>query len=344
MELKAVSLFCGCGGADLGLVGGFDYLGKIYPKNNIEIVHASDINPKAIETYNANFSHKALCEDVCDIDFKLNEADIVIGGFPCQNFSTVNPTKDPEDKSNQLFWELSRVVKQTQPKVFIGENVRGFATLKKGKYLRMALEEFENIGYDVQWTILNSSHYGVPQLRQRVFIVGFRKDLNLKGKFQFPEATHGPGLKPITPLKRVLFDHDTVGEKYYFSARAVEGVKKAKKNMKRAVAQDTDGPCLTITAHLAKVSLNSRDPVLLVNPEKERYRRFSPREAARIQSFPDSFEFPVSQGNAYIQIGNAIPPVIMWHLVRSVTRTLNNQSNENEPIIDIESRQYLLAM
>ena len=111
-------------------------------------------------------------------------------------------------------------------------------------------------------------------------------------------------------------------EKYYFSERAVQGMKNAKNNMKRGLYQDLNKPCLTVTSHLAKVSLNSRDPVLLVNPEKELYRRFTPLEAARIQSFPDEFIFAGSETDAYRQIGNAIPPVMFWHISDSVKNYL----------------------
>ena len=329
-KLKAISLFCGCGGADLGLVGGFRYLGKRYKKQPIVITHASDIDNKAVATYNANFKHKADCIDVRSLNFSSESADIVLGGFPCQNFSTVNPTKNPEDRDNQLFWEMSRIVRQVRPKVLIAENVKGFARLKKGKYLNLALKSFEDLGYTIHWKILNASHYGVPQLRERVIIVGFRNDIYKKAnsEFRFPKHTHGTDNTPCVPLKRVLIPDDVVGEKYYFSKRAVEGVKRAKPNMKRAVAQDVNGPCLTITSHLAKVSLNSRDPVLLVDPSKERYRRFSPLEAARIQSFPDNFEFVGSQGDAYRQIGNAIPPVMMWKLTNSIIKVLKSVDNE----------------
>lgn len=110
--------------------------------------------------------------------------------------------------------------------------------------------------------------------------------------------------------------------KYYFSERAVQGMKNAKNNMKRGLAQNLNEPCLTVTSHLAKVSLNSRDPVLLVNPEKELYRRFTPREAARIQSFPDKFEFVGSEATAYRQIGNAIPPVMFWYIMNTVEKYL----------------------
>lgn len=101
-------------------------------------------------------------------------------------------------------------------------------------------------------------------------------------------------------------------------------MKNAKKNMKRGLAQDLNAPCLTVTSHLAKVSLNSRDPVLLVDPTKERYRRFTPREAARIQSFPETFQFAGSEADAYRQIGNAIPPVMFWHIANAVAELLKN--------------------
>jgi len=100
-------------------------------------------------------------------------------------------------------------------------------------------------------------------------------------------------------------------------------MKRAKNNMKRGLYQNLEEPCLTITSHLAKVSLNSRDPVLLVDAEKELYRRFTPREAARIQSFPENFTFVGSEGDAYRQIGNAVPPVLAWHIARSLMDTLD---------------------
>lgn len=332
-KFKVTSIFCGCGGADLGITGGFSYLRKQYRKHPMNIVHASDIDIKAVNTYNNNFKHKAICVDVRDVDFNNSSSDLVIGGFPCQNFSTVNPLKDPENKDHQLFWELVRAVSEIKPIAFIGENVKGFARLKKGKYLHMAIDAFEEIGYNVKYEILNSSHYGVPQLRERVFLVGIRKDLAINDDFQFPLPTHGEGLKKIVPIKRVKIDDDVVGEKYYFSKRAVEGVKKAKNNMKRALAQDINGPCLTITSHLAKVSLNSRDPVLLVDPANEKYRRFTPREAARIQSFPEGFEFVGSQGDAYRQIGNAVPPLVMWHIIEQLVPILEKAKYNHIPDI-----------
>ena len=314
-NIKVISLFCGCGGADLGIVGGFNYLSKYYNKHKVEIIHASDIDKKAVATYNANFEHPAMVSDVRDLSFKGVFADLVIGGFPCQNFSTLNPNKKPEHKDSQLFWQLARVVEEVNPSVFIGENVKGFFKLNDGKYFKLAKSEFERIGYNVYFKLLNASGYGIPQVRERLIMVGIKRAIDNQ-TFSFPVPLHAEG--KLVPLSRVIDSLMPEDPKYFFSKRAVEGVKKAKPNMKRALAQDLSKPCLTITSHLAKVSLNSRDPVLLVDVDKEQYRRFTPREAARIQSFPDTFIFEGSDGDAYRQIGNAIPPVMLWHVFDAI--------------------------
>jgi len=319
-KIKAISLFCGCGGADLGLVGGFTYLGKKYSSTGVEVFHASDINLKAVETYNLNFKHKAVVADVNGLSFKKGSADIVMGGFPCQSFSTVNPTKRPDDIKTQLFWQMARVIEQVQPKVMIAENVKGFFSLEGGKYFNLAKKEFERIGYSISYKVVSAADFGVPQRRERLLMVGIKK--SLRKNFEFPQQTHGEGgkLKRRAVLKDVIDELAIENQRYYFSKRAVEGVKRAKPNMKRALAQDLNSQCLTVTSHLAKVSLNSRDPVLLVDPAKELYRRFTTREAARIQSFPDSFQFAGSEADAYRQIGNAVPPVLMWNHAHAIMR------------------------
>jgi DNA (cytosine-5)-methyltransferase 1 len=265
-KIKAISLFCGCGGADLGLVGGFEFLGVRYPRTGIRIIHASDINAKAVETYNLNFRHKAVVDDIANLSFKKGEADIVIGGFPCQAFSTVNPTKKPHHKKNQLFLEMANVVRKVRPKIFIAENVKGFYCLSNGKYFRLAKEKFQKLGYKIYDKLVDMSEHGVPQLRERLFMVGIKNDIRhkLKKDFEFPEPDHGEQSsikKPKVPLKSVIDSLIPPDPKYYFSEKALLGVKRAKPNMKRALAQDLEKPCLTITSHLAKVSINSRDPV-----------------------------------------------------------------------------------
>lgn len=320
-KIKVASFFCGCGGSDLGILGNFEFLEKHYKSLPFEITYALDFDKYAVETYNANFEHRAICDDIKNIDTsKIDQFDLLLGGFPCQSFSTVNPTKNTNDDRANLYKELVNILKQKQPKYFICENVKGLMTLQKGEILKKVIKEFKGVGYNVKYQLLLASNFGIPQKRERVFIVGIRKDIDVK--YIFPKDTHSEqerrNSKKWEPLKSVIPQLAIENQKYYFSQKAVEGMKNAKNNMKRGLFQDLEGQCLTITSHLSKTSLNSRDPVLLVDLEKEIYRRFTPREAASIQSFPENFIFPVSETQMYKQIGNAIPPVLMWHVANSL--------------------------
>lgn len=323
---NVVSLFCGCGGVDLGVVGDFIFNQRSYAKHPCKIVYACDIDAKAVESHKLNFdADQVVCTDICEVPSEAIPAcDILMGGFPCQSFSTVNPTKDPFDDRANLYKQMARVVKAKQPKVFIAENVKGMMTLHKGEIFKKVIAAFEDAGYKAFHALLNAADYEVPQKRERVIIVGVRRDIwEEKGTFTFPSKITGNSRPPLSiAVPELAIDN----EKYYFSERAVQGMKNAKNNMKRGLAQKLDEPCLTITSHLAKVSLNSRDPVLLVDAENERYRRFTPLEAARIQSFPDNFKFAGSETTAYKQIGNAIPPVMFWHVTNAVIEYLGEQS------------------
>ena len=318
---KVVSLFSGCGGCDQGIVGDFIFNKKKYERLPYELVYAMDIDQKALNTHKLNFTcDEVRCADICEVDTsEIPACDIVIGGFPCQSFSTVNPTKDPFDDRANLYKQMVRVIQDKQPLAFIAENVKGLMTLHKGEIFKKVREAFEDAGYILSFKLLNAADYGVPQKRERVILVGFRKDLNLQ--YEFPEATNAGNWMPLSIAVPKLAIEE---KKYYFSQRAVEGMKNAKPNMKRGLWQSLNEPCLTVTSHLAKVSLNSRDPVLLVNPEKELYRRFTPREAARIQSFPDEFQFAGSETDAYRQIGNAVPPVLFWHVTKQIAKMFEN--------------------
>lgn len=327
-KIKVASFFCGCGGSDLGMLGDFDFLNKYYSGLPFDIKYALDFDKNAVETYNANFDHRAICEDIKNVNIEeIIDFDLLLGGFPCQSFSTVNPNKDTNDNRANLYKELVKILRAKQPKFFICENVKGLMTLQKGEIIKKVITEFESVGYRVKYKLLLASNFGIPQKRERVFIIGVRNDLDID--YKFPDPTHSesflPNTKKLVPLKEVIPQLAIDDSKYYFSKKAVEGMKNAKNNMKRGLFQDLNGQCLTITSHLAKTSLNSRDPVLLVNPEKEIYRRFTPREAASIQSFPDNFVFPVSETQAYKQIGNAIPPVLMWHVANALVKCCSEE-------------------
>nr|MBP3281720.1 DNA (cytosine-5-)-methyltransferase [Treponema sp.] len=317
-KLKVASLFCGCGGTDVGLLGNFDFLGKHYGSNNMEIVYANDIDDNACKIFEENFGLKPDNRDIRQVpSSELPDFDILTGGFPCQSFSIIaqNPKRlGVKDDRGKLFFEMCRILKDKQPKCFIAENVKGLLTANQKSAFPLILEEFTNSGYDVKYMVLNSANFGVPQKRERVIMVGFRKDLNID--FSFPAQTIKDE-KLYEPLKKVI--ENSVDEKYYFSEKAVAGMMKKREKMNKGRAQDIEKPCNTVGAHLAKVSLNSTDPVLF---NGNRYRRFTPREVARIQSFPEQFSLVGTEAAQYRALGNAIPPVMIWYVANKVKNSL----------------------
>lgn len=317
-KLKVASLFCGCGGTDVGLLGDFEFLGNHYASNDLEIVYANDIDDNACSIFKENFGIEPDNRDIREVTSdEIPEFDILTGGFPCQSFSIIaqNPKRlGVKDERGKLFFEMCRILREKQPKCFIAENVKGILTANKKSAFPLIIKEFEESGYDVSYSILNSANYGVPQKRERVIIVGFRKDLGIK--FEFPDVIVSDE-EAFTPLSKVI--ENEVDEKYFFSQRAVDGMMRKRASMNKGRAQDITKPCNTVGAHLAKVSLNSTDPVLLVN---ERYRRFTPREVARIQSFPENFELVGSEAAQYRALGNAIPPVMFWYVAKTVRENL----------------------
>ena len=317
-KLRVASLFFGCGGTDVGLLGDFDFLGKHYDSNSMEIVYANDIDDNACNIFKENFGIVPDNRDIREVKSNdIPEFDILTGGFPCQSFSIVaqNPKRlGVKDERGKLFFEMCRILKERQPKCFIAENVKGILTANKKSAFPLILKEFEDSGYDVQYRILNSANYGVPQKRERVIIVGFRNDLNVK--FDFPESIISDETK-FEPLGKVV--EKSVDDKYFFSQRAVDGMLRRRESMNKGRAQDLGKPCNTVGAHLAKVSLNSTDPVL---KEGSKYRRFTPREVARIQSFPENFELVGSETAQYRALGNAIPPVMLWYVANAVKENL----------------------
>ena len=321
-KLKVASLFCGCGGTDVGLLGDFEYLNTKYPGNNMEIVYANDIDENACKLFEDNFGIKPDNRDIREVSSdELPDFDILTGGFPCQSFSVVaqNPKRlGIKDDRGKLFFEMCRILREKQPMCFIAENVKGILSANKKEAFPLIIEEFEKSGYSVTYSILNSVKCGVPQKRERVIIVGFRKDLNISFDFSdIPERSE----EEYVPLKKVI--DSVVDEKYFFSERAVQGMMKKRATMNKGRAQDITKPCNTVGSHLAKVSLNSTDPVLLVDG---RYRRFTPREVARIQSFPEDYKLSGTDSAQYRALGNAIPPVMFWYVARSVQSYLDKSN------------------
>jgi DNA (cytosine-5)-methyltransferase 1 len=318
-SLKVASLFCGCGGTDVGLLGGFDFIGKAYAKNPMEIVYANDIEESACRIFEENFGVVPDRRDIRTVPAsEIPEIDVLTGGFPCQSFSIVaqNPKRlGYKDERGMLFFEMCRILREKQPKCFIAENVKGLLSANKGEAFPLIISEFEKSGYQVTHKLINAAAFGVPQKRERVIIVGIRNDLGFK--YTFPDA-------PLSEENYAVLGsivEKTVDEKYFFSERAVQGMRAAKRDMNKGRAQDLNKPCNTVGSHLAKVSLNSTDPVLL---DCGRYRRFTPREVARIQSFPETFKLSGVEGAQYRALGNAIPPVMFWYIAHQLCELLKD--------------------
>jgi DNA (cytosine-5)-methyltransferase 1 len=332
-KLKVASLFCGCGGMDLGIQGGFKFLDNHYAELPFEVVYAVDNDAYATKIYNDNFTHKCETKDVRDIiPSEVPDHDILLGGFPCQSFSisAQNPPRlGYKDDRGKLFFEMVKVLNEKKPRFFIGENVKGLLSANKGKAFPMIVKEFEKAGYHIHYKLLNASEFGVPQKRERVFIVGFR-DFEDYFNFKFPLPSTLNGSKIV--LKQVIDKKADKDEKWFFSQRAVEGMLRVREKMNKGRVQDLNQPCNTVSSHLAKVSLNGTDPVLMVG---ERYRRFTPREAASIQSFPTTFKLEsVSDNRQYRAIGNAVPPVLMWNVVNALSKLFVEEKNEQKKMIE----------
>lgn len=312
---------------DLGVLGGFSFDGINYSRLNTQIAFASDFDSKAVEIYDANFEHAAVVADIRELsEREIPDHDIMTGGFPCQSFSvaaTNPPRLGYNDLRGQLFFEMIRILKEKQPRVFIAENVKGLLSANKRQAFPLVLEEFRNAGYHVKYKVLNASHFGVPQKRERVFLVGFREESAFNA-FEFPEGD----IANIRPLAIALQPSNQIEESFFFSEKAVAGMKTTKNSqiMNKGRAQSSDSPCNTVGAHLAKVSLNSTDPVFM---DGGRYRMFTPREVARIQSFPDDFNLQAPKSVLYRGLGNAVAPVVMWHVTKSVISALKHSQDSN---------------
>lgn len=294
--MKVVSLFSGAGGLDLG----FTMAGH-------EVIWANDIYSDAVETYKRNLDEHIVCGDISEIDASsIPDSDIIIGGFPCQGFSVANMKRHESDERNSLYKQLVRIIDQKKPKFFLAENVKGLTNLSGGKVFQMILKDFRELGYSVDYRILNAADYGVPQTRMRVIIVGVRSDI--KFEYNFPSPTHNKdgtnGLHkwmsvseamapiPDPDLPNNLPNH--VYSKYKLTFTGYLGHR----------ALDPDKPAPTVTAR----GDNRGGVVILPHPNGQ--RRMSCRELAAVQSFPLTFEFFGNMSSVYRQIGNAVPPIL----------------------------------
>jgi DNA (cytosine-5)-methyltransferase 1 len=177
---NVTSLFSGAGGKDLGLLGGFNVFGRKYSANNFKIRYANDIMKEAVKTYKQNFTHEIELKDIREVNFnKLGSSDIVIGGFPCQDFSTAGNRLGFDSERGLLYLQMKRVIQELKPIAFVAENVQGLTNLNGTQTIDKIVSDISDSGYYVSYHLLNAADFLVPQSRKRVFIIGIRKDERL---------------------------------------------------------------------------------------------------------------------------------------------------------------------
>lgn len=297
---KAVSLFSGCGGSDAGVIAA-----------GFEVVMANDILAYARDVYEANHpATEYVLGDVSKIATFPN-AELLVGCYPCQGFSQ-GGVRDPSRKINTLYLEFARALSAIKPKAFIVENVSGMVRQNFSHLLTDQIKVFTQAGYRVKYEVLNAADYGVPQMRRRIFLVGVRKDLGVE--YSFPEPTHGPDrAKPHMTLREALkwMRHWPEGEFYEREFHWYY--------MSRNRRQDWDDVSKTIVANPRHMPLHPISPPMIKFAHNDwRFahdgpaRRFSYREAARIQGFSKDFVFPDTERGSldmrYKVAGNAVPP------------------------------------
>ena len=307
-----IDLFAGIGGFRIAMqnLGG-------------KCVYSSEFDAKAQESYFANYGEMPF-GDITKESTKSyipNNFDVLCAGFPCQAFSLAGKRLGFNDETRgTLFFEVEEILRRHQPKAFFLENVKGLAIHDKGRTLHTILEHLDNAGYDVvSPEVLNAMDYGVPQHRERIYIVGFRRDLMIdKSKFQYPEPTS----RDVRPRFREVMEKDEVSVKYYLSDVYVETLRRHRARHEAAghgfgyEIIDLDGVANAIVVGgmgrernlIIDDRLTDFNPVTKIHGavNREGIRRMTPREWARLQGFPDSFKIVVSDASAYKQFGNSV--------------------------------------
>lgn len=304
---KVVSLFSGCGGMDLGFRGGFKLFGKTYQKNQFRIVWANDLNAAACNTYRRNVDKNIRCGDIWEaLDTLPPSADILIGGFPCQDISVNGKGAGVYGQKSGLYKAMVEAIRRTNPKIFVAENVKGLLMRHNRESLEIVLRDFEALGYDVTYQLYNAADYGVPQKRERVIIVGVAKG----GKRFEPPA-------PVRTKETWLTAQEAIAD---LEERPEDpDINHIWSKAEKSKDQGNRKIHATQPAHTIRAECHGN-----IQFHYKLRRRISMREAARFQSFPDDFIFEAKLRECERQIGNAVPPVLAWHIARAVAKALNN--------------------
>ena len=304
---KVVSMFSGCGGMDLGFMGGFEFLGKRYARNPFEITWANDLNHAACRTYKENLKHDIHVGSVWDVMETLPQADdvdVVVGGFPCQDISVNGKGRGISGARSGLYRAMVDVVDRLKPKAFVAENVKGLLMKHNTTSLKTVLRDFSDLGYEVTFQLYHAAEYGVPQSRERVFIVGTAPGIP---SFQPPTKTHDT--EEWINSEMALSDLENMEENPNFS-HIWSRAKRSPDQGDRRLKADRVGYTIRAECHGN------------IQWHYDLDRRISMREAARIQSFPDDFIFHSKLRETERQIGNAVPPILAWHMARALKEIL----------------------
>lgn len=290
---------------DLGFVGGFEFLNQKYSKNPFEIIWANDINEAACRTYRKNVGGHIFAGDIWRLmDEMPNAADVVIGGFPCQDISVNGKGAGVDGKRSGLYRAMVEVVSRTRPKIFIAENVKGLLMKHNARSLERVLADFKALGYNVTFQLYNAAAYGVPQTRERVIIVG-----TLPGVAEFVPPKPIRQKDEYVTAKDAIEDLAKLDEDEDFNHVWSRASKSAEQGSRKLIANRA-GYTIRAECH-GNIQFHYDLP-----------RRISMREAARFQSFPDSFIFDSKLRETERQVGNAVAPVFAWHVAKAVRECL----------------------
>jgi len=321
-KASVISMFSGCGGMDLGFRGDFDFLGDFYADRPFDIVWANDLNKDACKTYKQNLDDIIREGDVwAHLDSMPESVDVVIGGFPCQDISVNGKRAGVAGERSGLYRAMVEAIRKTRPKIFVAENVKGLLMEYNKKSLEAVFNDFSSLGYNVAYQLYRAADYGVPQLRDRVFIVGTRPDVSL---FRAPIPTHSK--LDWVSCEQALHDLEWKEEDVAFN-HIWSRAKKSPEQGNRHLKADRPGHTIRAECH-GNIQFHYKLP-----------RRISMREAARIQSFPDSFIFSSGLRAIERQIGNAVPPVLAWHMAGAVAECLGNGILKAGPNFETNDRR-----
>lgn len=312
---SVVSYFCGCGGLDLGFRGGFKYHDEDYPALPFNILEAYDNEPRCIETYNDYFgAGHATVKDLATVKpEEVSKADILIGGFPCQEFSSCGPLGGLESERGRLYRTLIAYMNTHKPKIVVGENVINLERMEKGEVLKTIKKDLAAAGYAVKVWKMFAPDYGIPQRRTRLIIMCVRKDIF--DKYGFPEEPEARFKDRHRSIEWAIGDLVDVTDNSVIPNQGdYFGASKAKKgNGQGDESNKKDMPAYTIRAN----------PKSRVQFHYSLDRRLTVRECARIQTFPDDFSFKFSKTVNISQIGNAVPPIMAYLVAQRVKRYLD---------------------